>query len=161
MGNEKWTDLGFANSDITHIYPTNDEVEKHNQYVLKNIKNPIVRIDAKNSSAKMRKLSTDRCGKLFNVIFLAREAKLTLTFNLCPDIGLANGSTGKVVYIKYRDDESPHNKDITYCIWVDMDYYTGPPFFPRPERKNGYRSTHKHIRNYSRKETTGWRSQGL
>ena len=59
MGNEKCTDLGFANSDITHIYPTNAEVEKHNQSVLKNLKNPIVQIDAKNSSAKMRKISTD------------------------------------------------------------------------------------------------------
>ena len=75
--------------------------------MLKNLKNPIVRIDAKNSSAKMGKLSTDRCGQLFKVIFLAREAKVTLTFNLCPDIGLANGSTGNVVDIKYRDDESP------------------------------------------------------
>ena len=107
MGNEKWTDLGFANSDITHLYPTNAEVEKHNQSVLKNLKNPIVRIDAKNSSAKMGKLSTDRCGQLFNVIFLAREAKVTLTFNLCPEIGLENDSTGKVFDIKYRDDESP------------------------------------------------------
>ena len=33
MGDEKWTDLGFANSDITHIYPTNAEVENHNQSV--------------------------------------------------------------------------------------------------------------------------------
>ena len=59
MGNEKWTDLGFENSDITHLYPTNDEVDKHNHYVLKNLKNPKFQIDAKNSSAKMRKLSTD------------------------------------------------------------------------------------------------------
>ena len=59
MGNEKWTDMGFADSDITHLYPTNAEVEKHNQSVLKNLKNPIVRIDANNSSDKMRKLSTN------------------------------------------------------------------------------------------------------
>ena len=112
MGNEKWTDLWFANSDNTHLYPTNYEVEKHNQSVLNNLKNPIVQIDAKNSSAKMRKLSTDRCGQLFNVIFLASEAKVTLTFNLYPEIGLANGSTGKVVNIKYLDDESLQNKNI-------------------------------------------------
>ena len=41
-GNDKWTDLGFADSDITHLYPKNAEVEKHNQYVLKNLKNPMV-----------------------------------------------------------------------------------------------------------------------
>ena len=58
-----------------------------------------------------------------------------MKFNLCPDIGLANGSTGKVVDIKYQDDESPQNKNIPYCVWVDMDDYTGPPFFPHTERK--------------------------
>ena len=109
----------------------------------------------------MRKLSTDRCGKLFNVDFLAREAKVTLTFNLCPDIGLANGYTGKVVDIKYWDDESPQNKNIPYYILVDMDDYTGPPFFPHPDWENWYRSTHKHIWKFSIKGTTGWRSQGL
>ena len=64
----------------------------------------------------MRKLSTDRCGQLFNVVFLAREEKVTLTFNLCPEIGLSNGSTGKFVDIKYRDGESPQNKNIPDCI---------------------------------------------
>ena len=59
MGNEKWMNLGFANSDIAHLYPTNAEVDKHNHPVLKNLKNPIVQIDVKNSSANMRKLSTN------------------------------------------------------------------------------------------------------
>ena len=148
MGNEKWTDLGFANSDITHLYPKNAEVEKHNQSVLKNLKNTIIQIESNNSSAKTRKLSTNRCGKLFNVIFLASEAKVILTFNLCTDIGLANGSTGKVVDIKYRDDESPQNKNIPYYIWVDMGDYTGPPLFPHPERKKWiliYARTHTEL----------------
>ena len=48
MGNEKLIDLGFENSDISHLYPTNAEVEKHNQSVLKNIKNSIVKIESKN-----------------------------------------------------------------------------------------------------------------
>ena len=48
MGNEKWIDLGFENSDISHLYPTNAEVEKHNQSVSKNIKNSIVKIESKN-----------------------------------------------------------------------------------------------------------------
>ena len=152
---------GFANSDIAHLYPTNAEVEKHNHPVLKNLKNPIVQIDVKNSSANMRKLSTNWCGQLFNVIFLACEEKVTLKFNLCPEIGLANGSTGKAVDIKYQDDESPQNQNIPYCIWVDMDDYTGPPLFPHPERNNWYLSTHEQIRNYSRKGTTGWSSQVL
>ena len=123
---------------------------KSNKYqsVLKNLKNPIVRIDANNSSDKMRKLSTNRCGQLFNVIFLAREEKVTLAFNLCPEIGLANGSTGKVVDIKYRYYESPQNKNIPYCICVDMDDYTSAPFFPHPERKKWiliYARTHTEL----------------
>ena len=55
----------------------------------------------------MKKQTTDWCGQLPNVLYLACEAKVTLTYNLCPELGLANGSTGVVKGIIYSLGTKP------------------------------------------------------
>lgn len=136
MTAQEWDRRGFNDPNITHLYPTNNEVNLHNTQALNSLDKPILRIEAKNSNAMMRKLRPDRCGGLTNVLFLSNDSRVTLTYNLCPEIGLANGSTGKVIDVKYREGESPQNKDLPYCVWVEMDGYTGPSFFPEVLRRN-------------------------
>ena len=97
MTAQEWDRRGFNGPNITHLYPTNNEVNLHNTQALNSWDKPILRIEAKNSNAMMRKLRPDRCGGLTNVLFLSNDSRVTLTYNLCPEIGLANGSTGKVI----------------------------------------------------------------
>ncbi|CAJ1945762.1 unnamed protein product [Cylindrotheca closterium] len=133
MGTQAWRARGFDNPRITNLFPTNREVDTHNRDALKALNSPILRIDALNLSSRMKALSVDRCGGLYNVLFLAIGAEVPLTYNLCPKLGLANGSTGKVVGIKYRQKESPQTKKhLPYCVWVEMDDYSGESFFPEP-----------------------------
>ena len=142
MDDGRWSALGFDNPDITHLFSKNADVDAHNEKALTSLENPIVKITAKNTSSWMKKVPADRCGQLHNVLFLARDSKVTLTNNLCPELGLANGSTGKVKDILYRPGESsrenPQTKkaDLPYCVWVEMEDYCGPSFFPEEDGRD-------------------------
>jgi len=151
MGLVQWSNLGFNDPNITHLFSTNADVDKHNEKALTSLGNPIVRIQAKNTSAWMRKLRADRCGQLNNVLFLSRDAKVTLTYNLCPEIGLANGSTGIVKDVVYKTGESP-KKHIPYCVWVEMEGYTGPSFFPTRDEDAEGEPTEEEMEDERRKK---------
>ena len=129
MGDTQWSELGFNQPNTTHLFSTNAEVDSHNVKALKSLQLPIVKIKAINTTTWMRQQTPDRCGQLHNVLFLARGAKVTLTYNLSPEIGLANGSSRVVKDVVYRAGESP-KKHLPYCVWVEMEGYTGPSFFP-------------------------------
>ena len=161
MTAQEWDRRGFNDPNITHLYPTNNEVNLHNTQALNSLDKPILRIEAKNSNAMMRKLRPDRCGGLTNVLFLSNDSRVTLTYNLCPEIGLANGSTGKVIDVKYREGESPQNKDLPYCVWVEMDGYSGPSFFPEVLRRNKWVPIYQktHVEYFKPRSTDDWTPQ--
>ena len=54
--------------------------------------------------------------------------------NLCPELGLANGSTGLIRDIVYRTNELPPTNLPKFC-WVEMADYAGPTFFPENESR--------------------------
>ena len=56
MTAQEWDRRGFNDPNITHLYPTNNEVNLHNTQALNSLDMPILRIEAKNSNAMMRKL---------------------------------------------------------------------------------------------------------
>ena len=58
------------------------------------------------------------------LLFLAKGAKVMLTMNLWPKIGLCNGATGKVVHIVYQTNHQP--PDLPIAAIVKFDNYTGP-----------------------------------
>ena len=77
MTAQEWDRRGFNDPNITHLYPTNNEVNLHNTQALNSLEKPILRIEAKNSNAMMRKLRPDRCGGLTNVLFLSNDSRVT------------------------------------------------------------------------------------
>ena len=118
----------------------------------------------------MKKQKTDRCGLLPNVLYLAPKAKVTLTFNLCPELGLANGSTGVVKDILYSPGTKPVDQHPTgrpqdvvlpYCVWVEMEDYCGPSFFADGTGKEKwfpiYPRTHMELHKPSRQ--ADWREE--
>ena len=111
----------------------------------------------------MKKLPTDRCGQLNNVLFLARDAKVTLTFNLSPELGLANGSTGKVKDVIYLEGTKPVDQpprpsevDLPYCVWVEFDEYCGPSFFPQDSGRNKWVPIYPRRHMELRKKRNNW-----
>ena len=161
MGVDEWNERGFGDPDITHLFSTNADVDKHNKNALTSLANPIVKITAKNTSKWMKKLATDRCGQLTNVLFLARDAKVTLTYNLCPELGLANGSTGKVKDVVYLPGESPggDEPDLPYCVWVEVDGYTGDSFFPAADGRDKWVPIFPRSHMEVRKVRDNWREE--
>lgn len=59
-------------------------------------------------------------------LLLAKGAKVTLTMNLWPSVGLYNGSTGSVVNIIYEPNTQPPSLPVV--VIVKFDSFLGPPF---------------------------------
>jgi len=58
------------------------------------------------------------------VVFLAKSAKVMLTMNLSPDVGLCNGATGMIIdFIYHVNHQSP---DLPVAVIVQFDDYRGP-----------------------------------
>jgi hypothetical protein len=106
----EWQRRGFLEDDVTALFSTNQEVNKENALRLVKLGNPIARIEAMNSCWDAKKLSPDRFYGLKNLTFLAVGASVVLETNLCPELGLANGSTGLIRDIVYRTNELPPTK---------------------------------------------------
>ena len=60
------------------------------------------------------------------VIYLAKQAKVMLTMNLWPSVGLCNGATGIVIDIVYQTGHAPPSLPI--AVIVKFDQYRGPSF---------------------------------
>ena len=60
------------------------------------------------------------------VIYLAKYAKVMLTMNLWPSVGLCNGATGIVIDIVYQTGHAPPSLPI--AVIVKFDGYSGPSF---------------------------------
>ena len=60
---------------------------------------------------------------------LCRNAKVSITGNnICPQIGLFNGSIGTVLDIVYKENESPNNFALPSYVLVEFTFYRGKPF---------------------------------
>ena len=66
-----WKNRGFDDPTVTRLFPTNQQVMNHNVEALKGLENPIIRIQANNSSPRARKISDERFAGLPNRIHLA------------------------------------------------------------------------------------------
>ena len=63
-------------------------------------------------------------------ILISKGAKVMLTMNLWPSVGLCNGSTGTIIDIIYVENHAP--PDLPIAVLVKFDYYSGPSFANMP-----------------------------
>ena len=75
----------------------------------------------------LHQLKPDDASGLYPTIFPAKHAKLMLTTNLWPQVGLCNGAAGTVYQLVFAEGQVPPN--LLICVLVDFVHYTGPPFF--------------------------------
>ena len=110
--------------DATRLFFSNEDVAKYNHNQLTLLQQPIANINAHHSSVLAKRASQDEMFGLEPLVFLAKGAKVMLTMNLWPSIGLCNGATGIVVDIIYHINHQPPNLPI--AVIVKFNNYTGP-----------------------------------
>ena len=111
-------------SDAVRLFYSNEQVGNYNHDKLLMLNQPVATVEARHSSAAAKKISSDEMYGLQPVIYLARNAKVMLTMNLWPSVGLCNGATGTVVDIIYQTGLQPPSLPI--AVVIHFDDYRGP-----------------------------------
>ena len=73
---------------------SNDQVGSYNHDQLTKLQESVACTNACHSSAAAKKMPADDMSGLQPMVFLAKGAKVMLTMNLWPGVGLCNGATG-------------------------------------------------------------------
>jgi hypothetical protein len=99
--------------DATRLFYSNEEVGNYNHEQLIKLQQPVAQVTARHSSVQV-----------FNHYFFAKGAKVMLTMNLWPAVGLCNGETGTVIHFIYQNNHQP--PDLPIAVIVKFDNYRGP-----------------------------------
>lgn len=110
--------------DAVRLFYSNEQVGNYNHDKLLMLNQPVATIEAQHSSVAAKKISPDEMYGLQPVIFLAKNAKVMLTMNLWPSVGLCNGATGTVVDIIYKT--GLQRPSLPIAVVVHFDHYRGP-----------------------------------
>ena len=94
-------------NDATRLFYSNEEVGNFNYEQLVKLQKPIAQINARHSSAIARKTAADEFSGLQPLLYLAKGAKVMLTMNLWPSVGLCNSATGTVEHFIYENNYHP------------------------------------------------------
>ena len=116
-------DLTLFN-DATRLFYSNDQVASYNHDQLIKLKQPVAVVNAYHSSVTAKKISSSDMSGLEPVVFLAKGAKVMLTMNLWPSVGLCNGATGIINDYIYQVEQQP--PDLPVAVIVKFDDYSGP-----------------------------------
>ena len=103
-------------------------MHEYNTQTLKELKQPITKIVAKNSSARARSISEDN-----KTIFLCINSRITLTNNMWIKYGLVNGANGTI-----RDILFDAGDTLPYCILIEFDNYSGPKLFDKNDPRHNW-----------------------
>ncbi|KAL7290849.1 hypothetical protein TKK_0015583 [Trichogramma kaykai] len=105
-----------------HLIPTNDLVRKKNEYSLRELGTPVLRINAL-VTGDVHRVNDDCCG-LEPSLYLAIGCRVMLTQNIWVYGGLVNGSIGTVRAILYEENVSPPT--LPSYILIHFPSYHGP-----------------------------------
>lgn len=111
---------------VTRLYYSNDEVAKYNYSCLLELKQPIAEIFATHSGVEGKNISAQDMFGLQPKLLVAKGARVMLTMNLWPSVGLCNGATGSVVDIIYEPNTQPPS--LPLAVIVKFDSFSGPSF---------------------------------
>lgn len=113
-------------SDAIRLFYDKQSVAEYNLSKLQSLGEPIAKINAVHSNPMAANAKADDAGGLYPVVCLALNARVLLTANLWPEVGLCNGSAGTVHKILYQHGHRPPHLPI--AVIIDFDQYNGPPF---------------------------------
>ena len=93
--------------DAIRLYFRNEDVKNYNHEKLMALNQPIAHINAHHSTPFAKTMDPDELSLLEPVISIAKGAKVMLTMNLWPIVGLCNGANGAIVDIIYQINHQP------------------------------------------------------
>ena len=111
--------------DATRLFYSIEEVANYNEQLIK-LKHSIDHINARQSSALAKKISSDDMSGLKPVVFLAKGARVMLTMNLWSSAGPCNGATGTVIDIVYQNNHQL--PDLPIAVILEFEKYRGSVF---------------------------------
>ena len=114
----------------TRLYYSNEEVAKYNYDHSVKLNTPVAEIHARHSSNDAKCVSSQDMFGLHPHILISKGAKVILTMNLWPSVGLCNGSTGTIIDIIYAENHAP--PDLPIAVLVKFDDYSVPSFANMP-----------------------------
>jgi len=141
MKDREWIARGFTQDSTTHLFRTNADVKKKNYTEIQRLGMPILKVQARNSSSAARKKTSDYFQQLVNHEYYSVSSKVLLTKNLKPELGLANGTTGKVIDIVWKEGTTDQqiSDASNLFLWVDFgDQYKGESFFESFPERHGW-----------------------
>ncbi len=90
---------------------------------------PIVRIEAMHTGpVEAVETKAEDAGNLQRVLYLAKGAKVTCTWNGWKEAGLINGASGTVHEIIYSSGDGPPGLPVAILVQMDAPGYRGPSF---------------------------------
>jgi helitron helicase-like protein/uncharacterized protein DUF6570/PIF1-like helicase len=112
--------------DALHIFPTKAGVAAHNHQRLRDIRNPVVRIAAVNSSQAASRASTEDASNLANELLISIGSRVMLLDNTWTERGLVNGSFATIRDIVWPYATTDPRSCLPQALLVEFDKYTGP-----------------------------------
>ena len=112
-----------------YAFPTHEAEWEHNKSKLLeiNTRHPIAKIKALCQGRHAQSSSADSSGGLVRTLYLCKEARVSLVYNMNVEWGLFNRSVGKIVDIVYLNGRKPLDGGFPDIVIVDFPSYTGPP----------------------------------
>ena len=129
--------------DAPRLFPENLPCNKYNIEKLNQLNQPITCLNAKNEPNNLCKFDSDNFSGLENIIYLAVDAKITITSNIWKRVGILNVANGTIKAILY-----PIKKDyktLPHTIIVHIPIYTEPQFTQNQLEQTGFQLILLHI----------------
>ena len=112
--------------DAIRLFYDKENVARYNLEKLQSLPTPVAQIHAVHNNSSATCAKPDDAGGLYPTVFVAVDARVMLTANLWPEVGLCNGAAGTVHDILYKKKHQPPNLPI--AVLVIFDHYSGPSF---------------------------------
>ena len=111
--------------DAIHLMTTHEEEAAHNLRRLRELGNPVYRIDAVHRGGKKATRAPASEAGVEKTLLISKGARVMLRSNIWTSKGLTNGAQGTVV-----DVVASSTSSMPICVLARFPGYTGPPLFP-------------------------------
>ena len=112
--------------DAVRIYPRKDDVREYNRTKLRDLRRPVIKINALHEGKDAEKASTEEGGNLPATLLLSIGARVMLLENIWTERGLVNGAFGVVRDIVWRAEDGDPRHNPPFALLIKFDNYSGP-----------------------------------
>ena len=109
------------------IYSTKQRVKQYNYDHLVALNQPVVQVHAQHTGRNAENIGSEKAGNLVSKFPICIGARVMMTRNIWPAVGLVNGAQGTVADIAWAPGADV-TRDPPRVLMVRFDHYDGPAF---------------------------------